>query len=1030
MSKIQSILLVALAAVGAAHAQAPTGTIAGVATDSNGAAVAGARVIITNQASGLSRNLTTSAEGDYGAPALPSGVYQIKAEASGFTLLERSATVEAGTTTTVNLVLQAGGVSEKIVVQDVSPLIHYEQYQVGGVVSRMQIENLPLNGRSVLELAKLEPGVTAPTRGSDNRTFVPVLGSPGGQNGTRTRVTVDGGSVMQVFNGASAIGLSQEAVQEFQLTSINFDLATGETASGAINIVTRSGGNDLHGGAFYFFRDHNLAAYPALQRDPTNLDPFFQRRQFGLYLGGPIRRDRLFFFANWERNDQRGVVSVQPRTSEFVQFGQIAPSPFLGTQLSARFDLRVSEKNYFFARYSHDGSDAFAPSTSTTGTNPPGLASNWGRLTAWADQGLAALTSTLRPTVVNDFRFSYFFISSNDAAGQQQNCPGCIGLGSPDIRVPDASIILGRSLSIQNLGRRYHLADSVSWQISPHRLQFGFEYEYNRLGRAQKGDEPVSITLFSPAEVSKRPDIGIRLPSSFNTVEDLLQLPVKSFTVGIGNPVPVQRDFGPARTNSSWRLYWQDSWRLRPRLTVVYGLGWFYDPHPNRDLSKPAYLEPILGEKGLRPVRVDRNNFSPSLGFAWAATRDGRTVIRGGGGIYYDTLSISSFAEERASLGPRGTGRTSFLKNFNNPTLLTGAQVMAMLPQLQADLSRKRGDPNNRDFSVRNIEADKLGSLSAPDLATPYATHLSLGMQREIARDLVVSADFVYRLFIHNPVLADYNHFFSARGPVIPRCVDAQSDDPKELCSSGSINVLTSIGRARYKGLLVRAEKRFSRHTQFLASYAYSSNVGYNGGTLGFSVFNNDDWFESYGPIERDLHHILNFSGVIELPWRLQLSFNSSYYSKLPFTASVGNMDFNGDGTNGDVLPGTNVNRFNRGLGKGDLRRLVEQFNQTRAGTSTPLNQPIREITLPAAYEFGDTYVTQDVRVSRSFIFHDRYKLTLIGELFNIFNIANLSGYAGNLTNAETFGKPTRRFDQVFGSGGPRAFQLAARVSF
>ena len=728
------------------------------------------------------------------------------------------------------------------------------------------------------------------------------------------------------------------------------------------------------------------------------------------------------------------MVSVQPRTPEFSQLGQIAPSPFRGTQLSARLDFRASEKNYFFVRYSHDGSGAFAPSTSTTGTNPPGLPSNWGRLTAWADQSLAALTSTLRPTVVNDLRFSYFFISTGDTAGGQQDCPGCIGLGGPDIRVPDASLIIGRSISIENLGRRYHLADSVSWQISPHRLQFGFEYEYNRLGRVQAADEPVSITLFSPAEVRRRPDLGILLPSSFNTVQDILRLPVKSFTVGIGNPVPAQRDFGPARVNSSWRLYWQDTWRLRPRLTVVYGLGWFYDPHPNRDLSKPAYLVPILGEEGLKPVRVDRNNFSPSLGVAWAATRDGRTVIRGGGGIYYDTLSISPFADERVSLGPRGTGRTSFLTNFDNPTPLTGADLMAMLPAVQTDLLRKRGDPNNRDFSVRNIEADKLGSLSAPDLATPYATHLSVGTQREIARDLVVSADFVYRVFIRNPVLADYNRFNrrinGVQSPVIPICTTAQKDDTKALCSSGSINVLTSIGRARYTGLLVRVEKRFSRRVQFLASYAYSSNVGYNGGILGFNVFNNDDWFESYGPLERDVPHILNLSGVIELPWGLRVGFNSSYYSKLPFTASVANLDFNGDGTNGDVLRGTKVNRFNRGLGKEDLRRLVEQFNQTLAGTRTPNNQLIPQITLPTDYEFGDTYVTQDLRVSRSFVFHKRYNLAVIAEVFNIFNIANLSGYGGNLANAATFGQPTRRFDQVFGSGGPRAFHLAARVSF
>ena len=324
---------------------------------------------------------------------------------------------------------------------------------------------------------------------------------------------------------------------------------------------------------------------------------------------------------------------------------------------------------------------------------------------------------------------------------------------------------------------------------------------------------------------------------------------------------------------------------------------------------------------------------------------------------------------------------------------------------------------------------DKLGPVSANDLAAPYAIHLNLGVQREMAHNLVLSADFAYRHFLQVPFAADYNHFLSLRGPVIPRCVGSQRDDLQALCSAGAINVTTSSGRARYMGLLLRAEKRFSGRTQFLASYAYSSNVGFAGNPAG-NVLNQDDWFESYGPLDRDLTHILNVSAIVDLPWKLQLGFNSSYYSKPPFTVSVSGMDFNGDGTDGDALPGAKVNRFNRGLGKEDLRRLVEEFNRNFAGKFTPRNQLIPTITLSAEYEFGDNYVTQDLRLSRTFAFREKFKLTVIAEAFNLLNMANLSGYGSNLANTATFGQPTRRFDQAFGSGGPRAFEFGARLSF
>jgi hypothetical protein len=333
----------------------------------------------------------------------------------------------------------------------------------------------------------------------------------------------------------------------------------------------------------------------------------------------------------------------------------------------------------------------------------------------------------------------------------------------------------------------------------------------------------------------------------------------------------------------------------------------------------------------------------PSLGFAWTATRDSRTVIRGGGGIYYDVINVNpGFDDERHALGPRGTGRTNYqYTRVLNPLLnasgipfeapLIGTHLISILPALRASLLQTRGDATNRDFSIRNIEVDKLGTVGVQDLSAPYAIHLSFGIQPELARDLVLTTDFVYRHFLHTPSNADYNHFFSARGPVISICVDSQQDDPGAQCSAGSISVVDHFGQATYRGLLVRLEKRFSRHTQFLASYAYSSNVGTN-------RVNNDDWFEGYGPLDRDVPHILNVSAIVDLPWKFQVGFNSSYYSRSPFTAFVTSLDFNGDGTDGDALPGTTVNRFNRGLGKEDLRRAVEEFNRNLAGLHTSRN--------------------------------------------------------------------------------------------
>jgi hypothetical protein len=301
-------------------------------------------------------------------------------------------------------------------------------------------------------------------------------------------------------------------------------------------------------------------------------------------------------------------------------------------------------------------------------------------------------------------------------------------------------------------------------------------------------------------------------------------------------------------------------------------------------------------------------------------------------------------------------------------------------------------------------------------------------VQREIVHDLVISADFVVRKFSHvgtPPGLIDANHFSGVHGPALQICSDSQSTDPQALCSLGPISITRGIGSATYKGLLLRADKRFSHGLQFLASYAYSSNVGDNFAT----GFNNDAPLDNWGPLDRDLHHILSLSGLAQLPKGFRMGAFISYISKPPFSAYLGGLDMNGDGTADDLLPGTSVNLFNRRLGKADLRQLANEFNGTYAGNKDAQGNFIPAITLPSQFEFGDAFLTQDLRLSRDFVWRDRWRMTLIGEAFNFVNIGNLSGRSGDLFSAG-FGQPTSRVSQVFGSGGPRAFQVAARVSF
>ncbi|MGD1091894.1 MAG: carboxypeptidase-like regulatory domain-containing protein, partial [Bryobacteraceae bacterium] len=296
-SKFASTLLLACAIVLAsltATAQSPTGIISGTVTDSSGAVVPNATITVTNKGTGAARTMQSNEAGVFSAPALEPGEYEVRAESTGFSTTVRSAQVQAGNTITVNMSMNVGAATEVVTVEAASAQINFESNTIQGVIARNTIQDIPLNGRSYLYLASLEPGVSMVAGSPSQYNGIFTVSILGGISG-RTLITLDGANIDDSVQGGSSMNFSQEVVQEFQMQALNSDLSTGITGSGAINVVTRSGSNDFHGGAYFFYRDHNMAAYPGLERQPLFPNPFFARRNPGFSLGGPIKKDKLFF---------------------------------------------------------------------------------------------------------------------------------------------------------------------------------------------------------------------------------------------------------------------------------------------------------------------------------------------------------------------------------------------------------------------------------------------------------------------------------------------------------------------------------------------------------------------------------------------------------------------------------------------------------------------------------------------------------------------------------------------------------------
>jgi hypothetical protein len=1052
-----------------ALAQQPTGSIQGAVNDPQSAVVPNAVVTAKSQSTGLTRTVTSNSDGQYQISQLPPGVYEVRAVAPNFkTSVAREVAVTVGSNVPLDFKLEVGGAAEEVtVVGSTEAEIDRVDNQVKGVVGTVQIQNLPLNGRNFLDLAQLQPGVETVPGGGFDPTKANYTGiSIAGQAGRSTSITVDGGSVVDNIVGTTTQNFSQEIVQEFQIGISNNDVSVGASGTGSVNVVSRSGSNDYHGNAYLYWRDDRFAAFPGLSRlDAANGIPAearaekvpFDREQAGGTFGGPIKKDKMFFFTNYEQNNQDAVaLHVVPTSPNFSGF---TPNPFDERLFTVKGDWVVNNSNTFFTRYSFNDNNQQVPFAPGTGIVPRASASNIfssnDQIVSNDTHGIVAgLTSTLSSKLTNQFIYNF-----NDFG----NTILPVTEGVPEIRTfPDQVFRSGQNAiapqtTFQN---RNQFKDDVTYTAGAHTWRFGGNLERTSITGLFQFAAPARIRIF---------DIGQRL----ETESDFLNSPVRDISMGIGSPVLPFNTPGNKTINYRYQFYGNDNWKLSNRFTLNYGLAYRFDTNLwNHDQPRPAAIAPLFGKGTQAPPR-DMNNLSPRVGFAWDVAGNGRTVVRGGFGMYYDTTIDNLRLFERADLGPAGSElflvgadiQSALLPGGDarfgsDPTSATGfltlAQALALVPSVRADVE-------SRQNCTLPTSIECTGAISGPLFSTefqvPYSLQYSVGVQHELPWDMVLQADFNYRKGVHEVVTYDVNqHDNAVTGPRLPA---SRFDN--------AVPYADSSGFSTYKAFLFRLDRRFRQGFQMTASYSLSRFKAFGSDVLGLGAIGTDlnNLRAEFGPAGLDRTHRLVVSAVWDVPYfaksdswakrnvlgNWNVSFISTAFSGVPFSAFLPNdVDLSGTGTFLTYLPGTGPGALGRSIKTAsDLNSIIATYNASipsRGVACSTDDSPtgrcdlfgdaiVRLSPLAAGTPIGgDSLISQDMRLTKRLRFTENTSLDLIGEVFNLFNVANYRDEANvnQVLDAEGSGgaflAPVSRATSVFGTGGPRAFQFAVKFRF
>ncbi len=980
--QISIVLLIAALARSARAQELGTAVLSGDVTDPQGAVVSGASASAEHKATGLRRTTLSGAAGLFVLNNLAPGLYEVRVEASGFAPFVRQVRLEVGQQTDLRIHLRLAAQVEKIVIDDTdnTPPVNTVSSVVDGVISLRQIDNLPLNGRNFLELALLMPG-NSPAPNFDPTKASTVVISSAGQMGRGGNVTIDGADDNDDVVGGMLLNVPEDAVQEFQIATNRFSAEVGRSGSSVVNVVTKAGTNDLHGSASFYERDKRLQALPATLDPGAGVTPPFRRQQYSGTLGGPLVRSKAWWYGAFEYRDELGGVQVGTRqfnaaTLQGTILKSFAAAPAKDLLGTIRGDWQISNQNTLNLRYSVQRQDATTGSSFSTA-----LGSASERQDAKNNfQALwASWTRVLSPTLVNRASFSVNnFINNTDpiTAGPELDFPSLTD--GTSFRVPQ-----------QTRQNRLEWSEGLDWVHGQHNFHFGGDF--------QRIDADFNLGVFQTGRIIMVEDFPDFDRSGDGIVNDNDLL----FAVSLRSAFPTQPLVIPSADNNHVAAYAQDDWHLHPQFTLNLGLRYEIDTDV-KDLGHYSQINPLVTSFLQGNRHKDANNFAPRVGFNWA-TKAGKFSLHGGYGIYYDRITLEIVSLER---GLDGRALPIEVRAGNVTRDPMGIPIF-----LDSTGHFVTGAPTfNNPFTGFIFPGAGAGGINIIDnrMQNPEVQQFDLGIQWQFLPNWVVRADGIHDLGTHFIIGRAIGTVFN---PVV-----GGPDVVKNLESSVNTH---------YDGLLLTVDHRFAQRYQFHTAYTLSKSLNYaNDDQIPFSngPIDPNDLRREYGPAPNDQRHRLVLAGVVDLPYGFRISPLWTIASGVPMDILLP------DGSSRVPELGRNAGGrvFHTGA---ELNSAITTLNLQRAvDDQLPLVNP--------GARFNDSFNSFDLRVSKDFHVRERCTIQALAEAFNLFNVTNILGvsvanYSGfSNTLGPNFGQPVRTAGGVFGSGGPRAFQLGAKLTF
>lgn len=981
------LAVVSLAATPAFSQVIGAGNMDARVVDATGAVLPGVAVTVLNTSTGLSRTTVTESSGRFTFLSLPVGPYSLTAELSGFQTLKMDGLVmTVGALMSLgDLTIEVATVEEVVTVTAESPLIETSRPVVATTFDERAIENLPIQGRDFKNFALNTPNVVGPDPSSGRTTI-----SMGGMKGIDTNITVDGADFNNTFFG-SATGqpevpyfvVSQEAVQEFQVLANGYSAEFGRSGGGFLNVVTKSGTNEIHGSGFYFGRG-DWGRGTLTDGNGEDLDnSAFSQNQFGASIGGAIKKDKAHYFLSVDRQGfDRPVRIGFNRDVSGVCNSDIYGSPISGvdclsdeegdtaelldnTAFLAKVDFQINQSNTLSVRYNFSdftGENFFSTAGGVAGSIQA-VAENGTNLEANTAHSLVVSNTTLIGTnKFNEVRFQYSF-EDRPRLGQSNDIPTVV--------IADTGRF-GQQwfLPITSNHKRLQFTDNFTYLFGSHDLKTGVD---------------VNITDTSQAFFGWGSGYY-----SFNTLEDYVDKNPFQFTQRVGlNGFSTPESGTISLGQKELALYINDTWRPKPGLTINMGLRWEGQWNPDAPEQTNGKQSRNPDNPGLDTIGLvqgdvpnDLNNIAPRFGFAWDPGNDGKTVVRGGAGVFYSRTNLLLMAN-------------SFTANAYRQALffIFGGGFPFEFPGVYPESGLAPDDPANENLPTSDV------AFFEDVFNNPRTTRVNIGLEHEVAPNLSLGADYVFADTKNGHRRTNQN----LTGPVgFDDYGRGLYDGSRVDGDYGQFQVEESTARRRYQSFVLSAKKRFAEDYQFQVFYTLSQLKTDDDNERDSSGFRNtqpENLDVDYADSELDIRHRLVANAVFNLPGDFVFGTLLQMNTGRPYTITSG-VDDNGDSNRNDYAV---VDDSNRAL----VQAAGQDVSDGLQGRNTARQ--------PSSF-------VMDIRLSKLFDFGNAGTLEGIFEVFNLFNNAN------RLSTNGALGSPNFGFLNIVGP--PRQIQIGVRYRF